>query len=447
MTMPLHIQEFRLRNGLRVWLVEHHALPLTVFHLVIPAGADADPPGLAGLASLTADTLETGTRSMDMYAIADRLEYSGASIQSQATYDGSTLFASMLKKHLDPVLEVLAELLEAPVFPVREVERMKGQRLASLLQQKDRPASIASRLLTNLLFGNHHPYANEVIGTEAGLRGITRDDAQRFHAAFYKPDRSTLIVAGDFTKEEAERLCGRYLESWNAGTAGLRPELPPGRSQPPGFYIVDRPGATQSEIRMGRIALQRDNSTLPAAMVLNRALGGQFSSRLNQNLRERRGLTYGAWSAFMPLRRPGPLLAGGAFHTEGTGEAVGELLGEIRRMREYGITEEELTFARESMAGAFALAFETPAQIAGTLHNIPLYDLPRDYYDTYVERIRSVSADDCRLIAEKWLEVEAMTVVIVCDAASVRPQLEQTGIGRITFCDADGGFIQPSSAQ
>ena len=445
--MPLHIQEFRLPNGLRVWLMEHHALPLAVLNLVIPAGADADPPGLAGLASLTAEALETGTRSMDLYAIADRLEYAGASIRSRATYDGSTLFVSMLKKYLDPVLEVLAELVAAPVFPARELERLKGQRLASLLQQKDRPSSVASRLLTNLLFGNDHPYANEVIGTEGGLHGITRDDAERFHAAFYRPDRSTLIVAGDLTREELERHCSRFLSGWNAGTSGVRPEPPAVRPRPPGFYLVDRPGATQSEIRVGRIALPKNDPTLPAAMVLNRVLGGQFSSRLNQNLRERRGLTYGAWSSFVPLRHPGPLLAGGAFHTEGTGEAAGELLGEIRRMREGGVTEEELAFARESMAGAFALAFETPAQIAETLQNIPLYDLPRDYYETYVERIRSVSPDDCRRIAETWLAVDAMTVVIVGDAATVRPQLEQPGIGPVTLCDAEGGSIRPSSGQ
>ncbi len=445
--MPLHIQEFRLPNGLRVWLMEHHALPLTVLNLVIPAGADADPPGLAGLASLTAEALETGTRSMDLYAIADRLENAGASIRSRATYDGSTLFASMLKKHLDPVLEVLAELLVSPVFPAREVERLKGQRLASLLQQKDRPASIASRLLTNLLFGTHHPYANEVVGTEEGLRGITRDATERFHSTLYKPDRSTLIVAGDLTRQEVERLCSRYLSAWNAGSTPERPEPAPGRSRPPGIYLVDRPGATQSEIRVGRIALQRNHPTLPAAMVLNRVLGGQFSSRLNQNLRERRGLTYGAWSSFMPLRRPGPLLAGGAFHTGGTGEAVGELLGEIRRMREGGISEEELDFSRESMAGAFALAFETPAQVAETLQNIPLYDLPRDYYDTYVERIRGVSSGDCRLIAEQWLDVESMTVVIVGDAATVRPQLEELAIGRVILCDGAGGSIRPSSAR
>ena len=218
-------------------------------------------------------------------------------------------------------------------------------------------------------------------------------------------------------------------------------------AEPPGIYLVDRPGATQSEIRMGRIALQKNDPGLPAAMVVNRVLGGQFSSRLNQNLRERRGLTYGAWSSFVPLRHPGPLLAGGAFHTGGTAEAVGELLGEIRRMRQDGVTDEELIFARESMAGAFALAFETPAQIAETLQNIPLYDLPRDYYDTYVDRIRGVSSDDCRRIAEQWLDVDMMTVVIVGDAASVRPQLEQSGIGPVILCDADGGAIRPTSAQ
>jgi zinc protease len=445
--MPLHIEEFRLLNGLRVWLMEHHALPLTVLNLVIPAGADADPPGLAGLAALTAESLETGTRSMDLYAIADRLEYAGAPIRSRATYDGSTIFVSMLKKYMNPVLGVLTELLTAPVFPEREVERLKGQRLASLLQQKDRPASIASRLLTNLLFGNHHPYANEVIGTEEGLREITRNDTERFHTAFHRPDVSTLIVAGDLTRREVEQYCSESLSGWNAGKSELRPEPPAIDPHPPGIYLVDRPGATQSEIRMGRIALRRNDPTLPAAMVVNRVLGGQFSSRLNQNLRERRGLTYGAWSSFMPLRSPGPLLAGGAFHTGGTAEAVGELLAEIRRMRTGSITEDELAFARESMAGAFALAFETPAQIVETLQNIPLYDLPGDYYDTYVERIRGVSPEDCRRIAETWLDVESMTVVIVGDAAAVRAQMEQSGMGPVILCDADGGPIQPSSAR
>jgi zinc protease len=425
--------------------MEHHALPLTVLNLIIPAGADADPPGLAGLASLTAEALETGTRSMDLYAIADRLENAAASMRSRATYDGSTVVVSMLKKYLDPVLEVFADLVTAPVFPAGEVERLKGQRLAGLLQLKDRPAAVASRLLTTLLFGSHHPYANEVIGTEPGLQAITRIEAERFHDVLYRPEKSTLIVAGDLTREECERQCNRHLSGWTTGKPAPRPEPPAVRSEQPGVYIVHRPGATQSEIRVGRIALQKNDPGLPAAMVLNRVLGGQFSSRLNQNLRERRGLTYGAWSSFIPLRRPGPLLAGGAFHTGGTAEAVGQLREEIRRLRRDGVTEEELVFARESMAGAFALAFETPAQIAETLQNIPLYDLPRDYYDTYVDRIRGVSSEDCRRIAEQWLDVETMTVVIVGDAESVRPQLEQSGIGPLVFCDADGAVIRPSS--
>ncbi|MCC6397824.1 MAG: insulinase family protein [Bacteroidetes bacterium] len=435
------IQESRLPNGLTLWLVEHHSLPLVVSSVVLRAGSDCDPEGKSGLASLTAEALDAGTHTSSRAAIAERFEFVGATFRPQTYHDGSVFTLSTLAGHHQETFGVMADLLVNAVFPQDEVERLRRQRLTSLLQQKDRPATIATKVFSRHLFGRVHPYGTDAGGDEPGLEVIRRADLQAFQGDYYAPDRAIVIAVGDIAMPALlERVSGS-LAGWRAkrGTPIRRSiAAVPAAGD---LVIVDRPGSVQSEIRLGGFGIARNTDDYYAVAVMNRILGGQFSSRLNANLREKRGLTYGAWSTFQALRTPGPFVAGGAFHTEKTAEASSELLHELELMRDGGISDEELRFAQESLAGSFALAFETPAQIAQALSVIPLYDLPKDTFATYTDRLREVTREDVLRVARRYLDTSRMTMVIVGDAARITSTLEGLRPGPMRYASPDGELL------
>jgi zinc protease len=436
------IQESRLPGGLTLWLVEYHTLPLVVLSVVIRGGSDYDPQGKAGLASLTADGIDTGTATQSLGAIAERLEFTGSYFRAHASHDGTVLSLSSMTRYFPESFDIVADLLCNASYPEQEIERLKRQRLTALLQQKDRPGTIASVVFHRRLFGDHHPYGTDPLGNEQGLSQINREDPLLFHRTVYTPGAATIIVVGDIGMPELEERISESLEAWTPSASGGRSRqvtaVPPAGD----LVIVDRPGSVQSEIRMGGLGIPRSSPDYHAAMVMNRILGGQFSSRLNANLRERRGLTYGVWSTFQALREAGPFITGGAFHTEKTEEAIRQLLREVEAMRQDGITEEELRFARESLSGSFALAFETPEQIAQALQAIPLYGLPKDTYTTYLDRLRQVTREDVLRVARTYLDTTAMATVVVGDAARIAPTLEGLRPGPTTYASAQGDMLK-----
>jgi zinc protease len=435
------IQESRLPSGLTLWLVEYHTLPLVVLSAVIRGGSDSDPAGKAGLASLTADGIDTGTVTQTLGAIAERLEFTGSFFRAHASYDGTVLSLSAMTRHFPESFVVVADLLCNATYPEQEVERLKRQRLTALLQQKDRPGTIASVVFHRHLFGDQHPYGTDPLGNEPGLRQIIHEDPRLFHRTVYSPRAATLIVVGDITMPELEVRVSDSLAAWTTPPAtGQRRQIVTAPAAGD-LVIVDRPGSVQSEIRMGGIGIPRNTPDYHAALVMNRILGGQFSSRLNTNLRERRGLTYGVWSTFQALREAGPFITGGAFHTEKTDEAVRQLLHEVDVMREGGITDDELRFAKESLFGSFALAFETPEQIGQALQAIPLYGLPKDTYATYQERLRQVTREDVLRVARKYLDTTAMTTVVVGDAEKIAPALKGLRPGPMMYASPEGDLL------
>lgn len=435
------IQESTLPNGLTLWLVEHHSLPLIVSSAVVRAGSDGDPEGKSGLASLTAEALDAGTHSSSLAAIAERFEFVGASFRPQTYYDGTVFTLSTLAEHYQETFGVMADLLVNAVYPQEEVERLRRQRLTTLLQQKDRPATIATKVFNRHIFGRVHPYGTDAGGDEPGLESIRQPDIRAFHDGHYAPDRTILIAVGDITMPVLLEQVTGALARWEKGRGkAVRRPLAPAPAAGD-LVIVDRPGSVQSEIRLGGIGIARNSDDYYAIAVMNRILGGQFSSRLNANLREKRGLTYGVWSTFQALRAPGPFVAGGAFHTEKTAEAASELLRELELMRDGGITDEELRFAQESLAGSFALAFETPAQIAQALSVIPLYGLPKDTFATYIDRLRGVTREDVLHVARRYLDTTRMTTVIVGDAARIASTLEGLRPGAARYASPEGDML------
>lgn len=440
------IQSTRLGNGIRLMLVERTALPLVHLSFVFRSGANADPAGKAGLATLTADGLDAGTPTRSLAEIAEAIDFAGAYYQCHVTHDGTVFSLSTLTSHLDAMTGVMADILRHANYPEVEVDRLRKQRLTSFLQQKDRPGNIATTVFYRSLFGDTHPYGSDADGNERTLSTIGREDVVAFKQTRYTPDDLLVIAVGNITMARMEGLIKGVLGDWTTSAPCPAVSVPATPATTSGVFLVDRPGAVQSEIRMGRLAISRNSPDYQAALILNRILGGQFSSRLNANLREKRGLTYGVWSSFQAHRWEGPFVAGGAFHTERTDEALRELIGEVERMRDGGITDEEHTFAVESLAGAYALAFETSGQVALALQVRELFDLPEDSFATYLTRLRTVTRADISRVARMFLDTATMTTVLVGDAARIRTPLATVVTSPIVPMSVDGDVITPPSS-
>ncbi len=434
------IQKATLKNGLDVWLVEDHELPLVACNLVVQSGTDHDPLDQPGLASMTAEMLDEGTSSRSALQIAEALDFIGATLSINAFTDGSSVALNTLTKHLDTALDVFADVLINPTFPEKEFERLRQQRITSLLQQKDRPAVIASLTFSRVLYGTKHPYGLNPSGTEGSLKAMKREDVAQFYRTYYRPNNATLIVVGDVALSDIVAKLDRLLAPWQRAEIPKVPLTPP----PPSFrqaLLIDKPGAPQSEVRIGTIGTARNTPDFFPLTVMNTVLGGQFSSRLNMNLRERRGFTYGARSSFSFNKYPGPFLASAAVTTSKTDSAVFEFFYEIERMQRLGVTPEELEFAKKSLTGSFARTFETPAQIASALQSIVLYNLPMDYFNSYLRNINNVTLDDVSRVAADYLDSSRMIVVVVGDAKTVRAGLEKLNIGKLVMSDADGNRL------
>lgn len=432
------IQKATLSNGLQVWLVEQHELPTFAFNLVVQAGSDHDPVTMPGLASMTADVLDEGTTTRDALAIAEELETIGASLNVGSSIDGSFVSLSSLSKHFDRALGVFADVLLNPTFPQKEFDRLKKQRLTSLLQQKDQPVSIANNAFSFLLYGSSHPYGNNSAGTEASLNTMTRDDLMKFYQTYYSPNNATLIAVGDLKISDVVSKLEAGLKSWKKNTVAPFSVATPGSIGKMKIYLIDKPGAAQSEIRLGYPALARNTEDYFPVLAMNRMLGGQFSSRINMNLREKRGFTYGARSGFSFYKNVGPFVANAPVVTEKTDSSLSELLYEINLMREKGMSDEELKFVKNGLIGGFALTFETPAQIAGGLQNIALYGLPDNYFATYLQNIEKVSLDDVQRVSKKYLETSKMVALIVGDLAKIKDGIKAMNVAEIQECELDG---------
>jgi zinc protease len=417
------IRRFRLPSGLTVWLLERAELPIVSLILVFPEGANEDPPGHEGTAHLTGSTLDTGTASRSALEISGTIERLGSSLHVQTAHDGITISLASLQRNLQPSLEVLGDILAHATFPAAELERKRAQHLTGIAQQKDRASTIASWAFYRLLYGAEHPYGTDSGGTEASVRRIGREETAGFMGQHLTPDSCTAIIIGPVSETDSRTLLGDTLPAWDAQRRQRVDSTPPQPQTRQGFFLIDRPGSAQAEIRMGKPSLKRNSPDFFPVILLNRVLGGQFSSRLNANLRERRGFTYGAWSSFGMGRLGGPFLAGTAVNTADAGEAVRELLGELDGMARGNLTAEELRFAREGIAGSFALMFETPAQVAGVLQNIVFYDLGEEYYASYLAKLRGVTLEQANAVARKYISSEDLTVVLVGDAAKIAPLL------------------------
>ena len=426
---PYHFPRFerrRLANGLQLVVAPVTKLPLATVIAVVEAGASAEPRGKEGVAALTARLLPEGAAGMDGAALADRFERIGASIDAQADWDVAVVSLTALTQQLPEALGLMRDLLRSPEFPEREVARLKEERLADLLQQRAEPRGLADEQFSRTLYEPTARYALPADGDAASVRALRRDDVQAFYVARYRPASTTLVFAGDVSMSQASVLADALFGDW----AGERPAsavstvdaVQPGRVT----RVVAKADAPQSEVRVGHVGLPRGAADYFDTMVMNAVLGGLFSSRINLNLRETHGYTYGAFSGFEWRRGAGPFIVSTAVKSDVTAPAVQEILGEIERMRREEIGEEELTLATSYLDGVFPIRYETTAAIAAALANLVIHALPDDYYDRYRERVCAVTTGGVLRAAQAHLHPDQVRIVVVGDPAVIAAPLGAT---------------------
>lgn len=436
---PYHFPRFEHRtlvNGVRLIVAPVPKLPIATVLLLAEAGAASDPAGKEGLAQLTAQLLLEGSEAVDGAALTEQLELLGASASASADWDIAVVRCTALVDRLPRALEILGDVLRAPAFPAREVERLKAERISDLLQLRADPGALADETFSRVLYAPGSRYALPAGGTEKTVPGITRDDAVAFHAARYRPEAMTVIVAGAMTADEAERAVGGIFDGWRgaAPAPATVDDTPAARRRR--IHLVAKSDAPQSELRIGHVGVPRNHPDYFPILVMNAILGGLFSSRINLNLREEHGYTYGAHSGFEWRRFAGPFSADSAVKTDVTAAAIGEVLGEIERIRDTPVTPEELSLATSYLDGVFPIRYETTDAIAGAIASLVIHRLGDDWLDRYRERVRAVTAEDVLHAARTHLKPQELQIVVVGDAAAVRPSLEQLGVGDVLLHDA-----------
>jgi zinc protease len=432
-------KSFQLSNGLTVLVNERTGVPIVSANLVVKTGSEANPIDKPGLASFTAAMLDEGTATRPALAIADEVAQLGASLSSNSSPDASQVSGTSLRRTFPDLLTIMADVVRNPTFPVEEIERQRASRLASLVQQRENPGTVATTTMFAALYGPSHPYGFPEIGNEASNKSMTQDDMRQFWTSNFVPNNAALIVSGQITVDELKPLVERALGDWARGTAA-----PPFQGQPATtgarLVLVDKGAAPQTQLRVASIGLPRSTPDYESVVVMNEALGGLFSSRINLNLREQHGYTYGASSQFVFRRSPGPFLIASGVRTDATGPAVNEILKEVRRMRETDLSPEELTLAKDSLIRSLPSQFETSSRVTNSTSNIFVYDLGLDYYARLPDRYAAVSVESVRGVAQKYLVPENLIVVAVGDQARIRGELQKLGLGNIEVRGPDGAL-------
>ncbi len=431
-TFP-EIRRRTLANGLRVWTVEHHAVPLVSFLLLMPVGAAADPARHPGLASLTGDMLDEGCGTLSALDVHEALGRMGGHLDTEVGSDATLLTLTSLGRFADRAAGLLADMIIRPRLEQRDFDRVRELRLNRLVQLKDMAPALAERAFLGLLYPGH-PYGHLGIGTEGALRALNLRDVIAFHRTAYAPDRATVIASGDASHEELAALVERAFDGWTPAPDARPPDdtvamaVPAPRADR--LALLHRPGSAQSELRIGHVAVPRSTPDYHALLVLNMVLGGQFVSRINMNLREDKGYTYGVRTAFDFRRGPGPFVLSASVQSEATVESVIESFAEIGAIRgERPVTRQELEIGRAVLTRGYPRNFETAEQISRSAAQLALYDLPDDYFTTFVPKVLALDEHAVTRAAATHIHPSRLLTVIVGDREKVGPTLGRLELG------------------
>ena len=416
-----------LTGGLRIRTARVPRLPEVAIHLVIDAGSVAESAEHAGAAALTARVMPAGAGGRSAMEMAEWLDHMGASIGSGVGYDSARFSLHSLSDTLDGALDYLAEVILSPDFPPDEVARIRAERIDEVRRSFDEPGELAAQALSEAIFGSH-PYGRPVRGRLETLEAMNSSLLRSFRDGFYGGDASFLVAAGEFDPDVFRRQIEQRFGAWSSAPRHLSVEAFHGSAVASGkVTLIDRPGSEQSEIRVGAVGLAHGHEDEFPVLVMNAILGGLFNSRLNLNLREDKGWTYGARSGFSLRRSPGPFVARAAVDTPVTARAFEEMLSEIRSMVVRPPDEEEMQLARNALILSLPRQFETTSQVAAKEAERVGYGLPEDWWERFPDRVRKVDVDDVVRVAERYLDRSGLTLVAVGDADSVRDDLAALG--------------------
>ncbi|HEX5216568.1 MAG TPA: pitrilysin family protein [Vicinamibacterales bacterium] len=431
------VQKRVLSNGLNVWVVEMHEVPVVDVTAIVKSGAAADPTGKYGLASFTAAMLDEGAGSRDALQLSDAIDFLGASLSTGSSWDSSSVNLHAMVSKLDAALPIFADVLLDPAFSQAEMDRVRKQRLTSLLQTRDNASALASASFARTVFGPRHRYGTPAIGNEASNGEMTISELKQFHSTYYQPQNAYLLVVGDVTPDVIMPKLEKALGAWkNVGTVP-KPTLPAtpqhGARE---IILVDKPGAAQSAIRMGWVGVARNTADYFVLDVMNTVLGGSFTSRLNMNLREDKGYAYGASSAFDMRGAPGPFVAAANVQTDKTVESLTEFFKELEGMKT-PLSTPELTRARNLEALSFPGAFETTRGVASNLAELAVYGLPESFFSEYVPKIQAVSVADVERAARQYLQSDKFAVVVVGDLTKIEKGIRAANFGPVRVVTVD----------
>lgn len=424
----------QLPNGLKIVIVEQHELPIADVLLQIRNGGEADPANRTGAAALTSALLTEGTTTRTALQIADQAAYLGVRVGANSGWEQSTVSLHAPTAQLDSAMALFADVALHPAVPAADLERVRKVRLTGLQQLRDRGPSIADRAYATALYGEQHPYGRPLAGTEASVAAIARADLQSFYDTYFRPNNATLLVVGDVRPDDVERRAQALFGGW---TRGVVPAPTNATAQTPTattLVLIDKPGAAQSSFRLGGIGAPRSTKDYFALQVLNTILGGSFTSRLNQNLRETKGYTYGANSGFSLRRMAGPFTASAEIVSAKTDSALIEFMKELRTIRDT-VPSDELAKAKRYLQLGLPEDFETTGSIAGQLLPLLTYGIPLDFYNSAVENIGAVTQADVQRVARQYVNPDKLTLVIVGDRKTIEPGLRALQAGQIIVRD------------
>jgi len=436
------IQTATLPNGLTLAVVEVHKVPVVDVQVLVDAGAARDPADLPGLATFTALMLQQGAGTRSALDVADEAAFLGAQLNTTATADGAVASLHVPRRRLEAALDLLADVVLRPTFSDSEVARQRELRSAQLVQQRDEPVAMANVAFPAIVYGPAHPYGHPLNGTDGATAALTRDRVAGFYRAYYRANDARILLVGDITLAQARGLVAARFGAWPQGDVpGLAGGTAPATATR-AVYLIDKPGAAQSVIRIGHIGPARSTPDWYALEVLNTILGGAFTSRLNQNLRETHGYTYGAFSQFAARRLAGAFVALASVVTAKTDSSLVEFLKELRRIREEPVPEAELAKAKAYVTLGLPGDFETTGGAAARFREVLSYGLPLDYYDRYIGRIGAVTAADVQRVARQYIDPDHFDIVVVGDKAQIEAGIRALNEGPIVYRDLWGQEIK-----
>lgn len=438
-----NINKTTLSNGVELWTIEKSELPVVEMQMVLKSGSASDPKGKTGVASLTARMLKDGTKTKDVFQIENDIEFLGSTISTGASQDRSFITLKTLSKNINATLDIFQDILLNPTFPEKEFDLNKTQLLTSFLQQKDQPTAVANIVLSAVLYGVSHPYGIPATGNETTVKEISRTDLVNYYNTFYKPNNSIIFAVGNFKTSELKSSLEKHLANWKKGDVPAQTISAVKQINGRTIYFYNKPKAAQSEIRFVMVGPKRNAADYYDTWMMNFVLGGEFSSRINMNLREDKGYTYGTYS-YMTYRGNGDGIfqTNGGFRSNVTDSSLIEINKELNGIISAQISDDELSFAHESNIKSLPSTISSNSQLLGRLSEIYFNKLPDHYVDALPDNINKVNKDGIFKAAKSYITPKNSFIVIAGDLEANLDKVKALKFGKIFEVDADGNIVR-----